>query len=207
MGPHEGIEVNGAGVDISCSPLASWLLGWEKRVFFSLRKGCVTCPWICHRRRFRWCVVWHNRIKARCRRGDPGMHGFVTDRQGLLWGCVGFGVSFGALAHAVARGGPVPCWCAGARVPCRSGGCFRRCATPPRQTTLPHLVEPLEPPPACPFAGRSAQGSSAAFTPDPLVRPLPRPGWCRSDPGVRVVVLDGSGVRCEPRSLSGDAGV
>jgi hypothetical protein len=44
VGAHEGIEVNGAGVDISCSPLVSWLLGWKKRVFFYLRKRCVTSP-------------------------------------------------------------------------------------------------------------------------------------------------------------------
>ena len=36
---------------------------------------------------------------------------------------------------------------------------------PPRQMSLPHLVELLEPPPACPFAGRSAQGSSACHHP------------------------------------------
>jgi hypothetical protein len=29
-----------------CSPLVDWLLGWKKRVFFSLKKGCVSCPWI-----------------------------------------------------------------------------------------------------------------------------------------------------------------
>ena len=78
---------------------------------------------------------------------------------------------------------------------------------PPHHKTLPYLVELLEPPPACPFAGRSAQGSSAAFTPDPLVRPLPRPGWRGDDPGVPGVVTDGWGVSREPGSLSGDAGV
>ncbi len=36
---------------------------------------------------------------------------------------------------------------------------------PPRQMSLPHLVELLEPPPAYPFAGRSAQGSSAFLHP------------------------------------------
>ena len=47
------------------------------------------------------------------------------------------------------------------------------------------------------------KGRPHAITPDPLVRPLLRPRWRGDDLGVRVVVLDGSGVRCEPRSLSG----
>jgi hypothetical protein len=107
VGPHQGTEVNGAGVDISCSPLVSWLLGWKKRVCFVLRKRCVSSPRIGCRRRFRWYVVWHNRIKATWHRGDPGVHRFVTDRRGLLWGCVGFGASFGALAHTARVGAVV----------------------------------------------------------------------------------------------------
>ena len=56
------------------------------------------------------------------------------------------------------------------------------------------------------------KGRPHAITPDPLMRPLVRPGWRGDDPGVRVVVLGGSGVRCAPRgfcemrSSAGDQG-
>ena len=136
-------------------------------------------------------------------------------------------------------GGPVPFCCAGARVPCRSGGCFRGCTTswiPTSGRSEPESrgrggegigpghtfsVGIVSAPPEEPDKfGRTARATAVfapsragqhkgrphAITPDPLVRPLLRPRWRGDDLGVRVVVLDGSGVRCEPRSLSGDQG-
>ena len=142
-------------------------------------------------------------------------------------------------------GGPVPCLCAGARVPCRSGGCFRGCTTswiptsgrsepesrgrggegigPGHTFSVGIVSAPSEEPDKFGRTARATamfdpsragrhKGRPHAITPDPLVRPLLRPRWRGDDLGVRVVVLDGSGVRCEPRgfcemrSSAGDQG-
>jgi hypothetical protein len=137
-----------------------WRVGfWAVKRGFSSRRGrgVSLLRWICHRRRFRWCA---------------GAHG----------GEVGGRFLVGALAHASRVGAVVAS--GGVRLPGfpRVAEAKRKAADKGErvwgpghtfgvgivsapQTALPHLVEPLEPPPACPFAGRSAQGSSACHHP------------------------------------------
>ena len=143
----------------SCSPLADWLLGWEKRVFFSLRKVCVTCPWIGCRRRFRWCA---------------GAHG----------GEVGGRFLFVALAHAsrvgavVAPGGVrllgFPRVAEANRKAVDEGervsgqdilSALELC--PPHQKSLTNLVELLEPPPCS--TPRGPVGTRVVRMPSPQI--------------------------------------
>ena len=114
-------------------------------------------------------------------------------------------------------GGPVPCLCAGARVPCRSGGCFRGCTTswiptsgrsepesrgrggegigPGHTFSVGIVSAPSEEPDELGRTARATavfdpsragqhKGRPHAITPDPLARPLVRPRWRGSDPGV-----------------------
>ena len=163
-----------------CSPLVSWLLGGKKRVFFSLRKRCVSCPRIGYRRRFRWCVwfsVAGNRVTAR-----GGQHFPV-----------------GALAHASRVGAAVAS--GGVRLPE-----FPRAAVA-KQKAVDKGGEGMGPghisnvgivsaPPEAPAAfGRTARATAVfdpsragqhkgrphAITPDPLVRPLLRSRWRGDD--------------------------